>query len=214
VSKNGAAHCSYCGEKLGENALYCQKCLVPIAQTSRRRRPGTASLLLGVSLAFGGPCVWAISTQFRNEFLKDSISPSTVHAASAPAPRAVNQAKALIESCGDPDSDVSTANNDPRPPIPFRVLTYNSQHLQFAFVPGGGAQIGDPPPYQWALSGILDSTTNQRINPQQAAQRMSCAAPLVALAAAGSANDSAQAAEPASSDTDPALTSSSDTDSQ
>ncbi|HVB33626.1 MAG TPA: hypothetical protein VNJ52_04515 [Patescibacteria group bacterium] len=174
--------CSYCGEKVGENALYCPKCLVPISRAARRRHPGTASLLVAVSLVFGGPCVWAISGQFRGELLKASISEATVHAATVPAARAADQAQALIRSCGAPDRDVSTANNDPRPPIPFRVLSYNGQHLQFAFVPGGGAQIGDPPPYRWALSGILDSTTNQRVSLQQATERMSCAAPLTALA--------------------------------
>jgi len=128
-----------------------------------------------------------------------------------PAPRAVDQAKALIQSCGAPDRDMSTANNDPRPPIPFRVLSYNSQHLQFAFVPGGGAQIGDPPPYRWALSGILDLTTNQRISLQAATERMSCAAPLVALA--GAASHSAAVNEPAPSG-EAGLTASSNIDPQ
>lgn len=175
------SHCSYCGGDLSANALYCPKCLVPIAQPARRRHPGTLSLLLGVSLVFGGPCAWVISGQYRNRILKTSLSQTTVHAASIPTPRVVDQAQALIRSCGAPDRDVSTANNDPRPPIPFRMLDYGDPHLQFGFVPGGGAKIGDPPPYSWALSGVLDSATNQRISLQEAAERMSCAASLMAL---------------------------------
>lgn len=191
--------CSYCGSELNANALYCPKCLVPIAQTSRRRRPGTLPLLLGVSLIFGGPCAWVLGGQFRSQFLKASISHSTVHAAAISKPRAVNQAKVLIQSCGTPSRDVSTAYNDPRPPIPFREIDYSSQHLQFAFVPGGGAKIGDPPPYRWALSGVVDSTTNQRISLQEAADRMSCASSLTALADAAHHSSSASASAQASS---------------
>jgi hypothetical protein len=186
--------CAYCGLEVSANALYCPNCLVPIPQPSNHRRPGALSLLLGVSLAFGGPCVWVIGGQLRSQLLVASRQ-SVVHAASVPRPRAVDQAEALIRSCGAPDRDISTANNDPRPPIPFRVLEYNNQHLQFAFVPGGGAKIGDPPPYRWALSGILDSSSNQRVSLQEAAVRMGCIAPLVAVAEA--ARNSSAASDPA-----------------
>jgi hypothetical protein len=180
VGATGKSQCSYCGGDLGPNALYCPKCLVPVAQLAPKRRPSTLSLLLGVSLVFGGPSAWVIGGQYRSQLLNASPAQTVVHAA-APQPP-VDQAEALIRGCGAPDRDVSTANNDPRPPIPFRVLDYGSQHLQFAFIPGGGAKIGDPPPYIWALSGILDSTTNQRISLQEAAGRMSCVAPLEAMA--------------------------------
>jgi hypothetical protein len=194
--------CCYCGSELSANALYCKKCLVPIAQPARHRRPGTLSLILGVSLIFGGPSAWVIAGQFHGQFLRAPLSRTTVHAASILSPVVVDQAVALIRSCGAPDRDVSTANNDPRPPIPFRVLDYNDQHLQFAFVPGGGAKIGDPPPYRWSLSGVLDSTTNQRISIQQAADRMNCAAPLVALAnAAASAAPATDPSPSANSET-------------
>ncbi len=171
------ARCLYCGSDVSENALYCRKCMVPIAPAPRRRRPGTLSLFLGVSLLFGSPCAWVIAGQVRNKIGKAVQARATVHAASLHGVRAVNQAVALIRRCGQPSRDVSTAYNNPRPPIPFRVISYGSQHLEFAFVPGGGAKIGDPPPYVWKLSGILDTTTNQRITPAQAAERMACVAP-------------------------------------
>jgi hypothetical protein len=169
--------CRYCGSELGENALYCSKCLVPIALPQRQRRPSTLSLFLGVSLIFGSPCAWVIAGQIRSHLAKEPVSQTIVHAASLSVTKAVDEAQALINRCGPPDEDISTANNDPRPPIPFRVLDYKTEHLRFAFVPGAGAKIGDPPPYIWALSGILDTTENQRITPAEAAQRMSCVAP-------------------------------------
>lgn len=206
VSKSSKKRsCSYCGLELSANALYCPKCLVPNAPPSPRRRPGTLPLLLGVSLIFGSPCAWVISGQVRSRILQASLSQTVVHAASVPAPRAVDQAAALIQACGTPSRDISTAYNNPRPPIPFRVLDYNGSHLQFAFVPGGGAKIGDPPPYQWRLSGVLDSTTNQRVSLQEAANRMSCAAPLETLsdahAGAASANNSSNSASLADPET-------------
>ena len=198
--------CSYCDSELGSNALYCQKCLVPIALPPRRRRPGTLSLFLGVSLIFGSPCAWVIAGQIRSHLAKEPISQTAVvHAASLHASKAVDQAQALIQRCGPPDKDMSTANNDPRPPIPFRVLDYTNEHLRFAFVPGGGAKIGDPPPYIWTLSGILDTSTNQRITLAQAAEVMSCAAtPDTSTAAAPDssfANTSSASAAPASAPT-------------
>ena len=196
--------CSYCGSELGPNALYCPKCLVPVALPRQRRRPGTLSLFLGVSLLFGSPCVWVIAKQFRSQWAKASVSAPIVHAASLPAASApaVDQAAALIRRCGPPNQDISTANNDPRPPIPFRILDYRNAHLKFAFVPGDGARIGDPPPYIWALSGILDTTTNQRITPAQASQRMSCVAPS-STSTADAAPDSSTADSSSVSDDPP-----------
>lgn len=172
---NAMTQCLYCNGEIGPNALYCPNCLVPIAQPPRRRRPGTLSLCLGVSLLFGSPCAWVIAGQYRNQIGKAVRSAAVVHAASIHTVKAVNQAESLLRQCGPPDNDVSTAYNDPRPPIPFRVISYDSEHLKFAFVPGGGAKIGDPPPYVWTLSGILDTTTNQRIPLAQAAARLGCA---------------------------------------
>lgn len=198
--------CHYCDSELGANDLYCQKCLVPVALPPRRRRPGTLSLFLGVSLIFGSPCAWVIAGQIRSDLAKEPPAQTIVHAASVPATRAVNQAQALISRCGPPDQDISTANNDPRPPIPFRVLDYKSAHLRFAFVPGAGAKIGDPPPYIWALSGILDTTTNKRITRAQAAQRMACVAPGGSATADAAPNPSADGSS-ASPSTDPPPTS-------
>jgi predicted nucleic acid-binding Zn ribbon protein len=187
-------HCLYCGGELSEDALFCPRCLVPITPRKRRWRPDTSALVLGVFLAIGIPCAWVISgSRQQSKLVRAPTMLATVHAAAPPNLPARDEAQELIQSCGLPSRDFSTANNDPRPPIPFRVLDYRSQHLQFAFIPGGGAQIGDPPPYHWALSGILDTTTNQRITSEQAAERMSCMNGS-AEAAASSANLASRAA--------------------
>ncbi len=196
--------CRFCDSELGENSLYCSKCLVPIALPQRQRRPSTLSLFLGVSLIFGSPCAWVIAGQIRSHLAKEPVSQTIVHAASLSATKAVDEAQALINRCGPPDQDISTANNDPRPPIPFRVLDYKSEHLRFAFVPGAGAKIGDPPPYIWALSGILDTTTNQRITPAQASQRMSCVAPSSTTTADAAPDPSATSTSSTASDPTPA----------
>jgi hypothetical protein len=198
--------CRFCDSELGENALYCSKCLVPVALPQRQRRPSTLSLFLGVSLIFGSPCAWVIAGQIRSHLAKEPVSQTIVHAESLSATKAVDEAQALISRCGPPDQDISTANNDPRPPIPFRVLDYKNEHLRFAFVPGAGAKIGDPPPYIWALSGILDTTTNQRITPAQAAQRMSCVEPSSTSTADAAPSSSATSTSSPASDPAPATT--------
>ena len=88
--------CRYCGSELGENALYCSKCLVPIALPQRQRRPSTLSLFLGVSLIFGSPCAWVIAGQIRSHLAKEPVSQTIVHAASLSATKAVDEAQALI----------------------------------------------------------------------------------------------------------------------
>lgn len=195
------ARCLFCGGELGENALYCPQCLVPITPPQRRRQPGTFVLILGVFLATAIPCFWILAGQMKKSALL------ALHAAEpATAPLAPDEAQALIERCGVPDRDVNSADSDPPPPIPFRVLEYQSSHLQFTFVPGGGAKMGDPPPYRWALSGILDTNTNESLPADLAAQRMSCLGPPGALglppsataagAAPGSGDDSSPPANP------------------
>lgn len=75
-----------------------------------------------------------------------------------------NDAELLIARCGSPSQDESTEFDDPRPPIPSRLITYRSAALRFAYVPGGGAKVGDPPPYQWKLVGIVDLKTGKAVN--------------------------------------------------
>lgn len=167
--------CQYCGADLSENAIYCKHCLVPVVRPTPKRRPSNFTLCLSVAMIFGLPCVWAITGQVK----ANALATTTVQAAAKPAVPVSDPVQMLISSCGKPDQDMSTADNDPPPPIPFRVLTYAAAHLQFDFVPGPGSQMGDPSPHQWLLSGILDTSTNQQIGLADAAQRMSCVDPSI-----------------------------------
>lgn len=168
--------CQYCGSTLSDHALYCPHCLVPIIHPAPPRRPSNLTLCLSVALAFGLPCLWAIHGEGRSA----AMAPRTVQAAANPAAATADAAQVLIARCGEPDQDISSADTDPPPPIPFRVLSYSRAQLQFDFVPGGNVHIGDPPPYRWALSGIIDAKTQQRVSPKAAAQRMDCFDPSLA----------------------------------
>lgn len=92
-------------------------------------------------------------------------SNSTSTATDSTSQRApTNDADSLISRCGKPDVDDSTDYDNPRPPIPSRMLTYSKAHMMFAYVPGGDAKIGDPPPYQWKAFGVIDTRTKQAID--------------------------------------------------
>jgi hypothetical protein len=90
---------------------------------------------------------------------------------------AVNDAELLIARCGHPTSDDSTATDNPRPPIPTRIIEYKKQKLRFLFIPGGTS--GDPPPYNWRLVGSTDMTAADPskarvVSPSELARRMPC----------------------------------------
>src|SRR5262249_46741156 len=45
-----------------------------------------------------------------------------------------DDAERLISICGSPDVDDSTAYDNPRPPIPTRLMTYKKAHLKFVYI--------------------------------------------------------------------------------
>ncbi len=73
-----------------------------------------------------------------------------------------NDAELLVYRCGTPDEILDSSNDDPRPPIPARILTYRKAHLKFAYVPD--AAMGTPPPYHWKLFGVIDTRTNKAVS--------------------------------------------------
>lgn len=92
--------------------------------------------------------------------------------------RVRNDAERLIARCGHPTKDDSTEHDNPRPPIPSRVIEYAKQRLRFMFIPGDG-RVGDPPPYKWKLIGITDMSAKDPskarvVAPSEAASRMPC----------------------------------------
>ena len=81
----------------------------------------------------------------------------------APAP-SLDDAGRLIAACGKPDEEIDTSRDNPPPPIPSRMITYRKARLMFAYIPGGGAKLGDPPPYRWKYLGPKDTTTNKVVS--------------------------------------------------
>ncbi len=122
---------------------------------------GVVGLL--VALVVIGAIVGA-SDKKKGEATASSGQPSSdsTHADSGTGP-ATNDAELLIQRCGTPDSDTSTENDNPRPLVPTRLITYKRARLMFAYAPGGGAKAGSPPPYKWELIGIKDTKTDKAI---------------------------------------------------
>jgi hypothetical protein len=91
----------------------------------------------------------------------------------------MNDAELLLAHCGQPSSDDSAENDDPRPPIPSRIIEYKEKRLRFMFVPSGVAKLGDPPPYKWELIGItdmsaVDPSKARVVTRSEADKRMPC----------------------------------------
>ncbi|GEM_PF-3475848 len=89
-----------------------------------------------------------------------------------------DDAELLLTRCGAPPKDDSSEHDDPRPPIPSRVVEYQRYKLRFIFIPGAG-RLGDPPPYKWRLVGITDmkaadASKARVVSPTEAANRMHC----------------------------------------
>lgn len=72
-----------------------------------------------------------------------------------------NDADLAVYRCGQPDAVLDTSYDDPRPPIPSRLVTYRKARLKFAYVPTD--PIGNPPPYHWKMMGVIDTRTNRAI---------------------------------------------------
>jgi hypothetical protein len=97
--------------------------------------------------------------------------------ATAPTTAAGFTADLLIARCGHPSLDDSTAYDTPRPPIVSRIIEYKAKKLRFLFIQQGA--VGDPPPYQWKLMGVVDMTARDKskarvVSAEEAAARMPC----------------------------------------
>lgn len=161
-----------CGQQIASNAQSCPHC------GHRFTRPFTKF----VAFCFAAVIVIAIIGAAIGGNSGSNAAPVPAHTDSlgrAVPASITNDADLLIYRCGKPDKDDSTAYDNPRPPIPTRLITYNKAHLMFAYYPGGGAKVGDPPPYSWKLLGIKDTRTNKAITAEQLkatlSRRLPCA---------------------------------------
>jgi hypothetical protein len=144
-----------CSNQVAIHAKSCPKC-------DHRLKGGFVKFLMIVVVLFGGLLV-----------IGQISGPSK---ASSPAG---NDADLLIARCGTPSGDGSSEYDNPRPPIPSRVIEYHSHKLRFTFLPGGHIKLGDPPPYQWKLIGITDMTVADpsqatAVPVSEALERMPC----------------------------------------
>jgi hypothetical protein len=86
-----------------------------------------------------------------------------------------DDAAAWLSRCDPPESDTTTAYDNPRPPIVTRSLSYSSKGVRILLVPKD-VSMGTPPPYSaWKLMGVTDPSNNQPIEPSEALRRMGSA---------------------------------------
>jgi hypothetical protein len=92
---------------------------------------------------------------------------------------ATDQAELILSRCGKPTRDASTAHEQPRPPVPSRVIEYADQKLRFLLAPAEGIKLDDPPPYPWQLIGVMDMESpdekGRAVELPEAKARMPCA---------------------------------------
>ena len=92
---------------------------------------------------------------------------------------ATDQAELILSRCGKPSRDESTAYEQPRPPVPSRVIEYADQKLRFLLAPAEGVNLDGPPPYPWQLIGVTDvkgpDEKGRAVELPEAKERMPCA---------------------------------------
>lgn len=77
----------------------------------------------------------------------------------------------IVAAYGTPDRDDSTDNDNPRPPIPTRIIEYWSENVRIIFYPD--VIFGDPPPYsRWKVIGYIDIATNTKMSATDATSRL------------------------------------------
>jgi hypothetical protein len=170
--------CKECDQQISDDAKTCPHC-------GKKIRSGAGRGCLVAILALGVIFVLFITIPFMSHNSENTtVRPGPTVSAVPPVRRkaklvASNDAEQLIARCGQPSSDDSTANDNPRPPIPSRIIEYEDQKLRFLFMPGGSSKVGDAPPYKWKLVGTTDMTAAdpsqaQVVSPSEVARRMPC----------------------------------------
>jgi len=151
-------YCPACAKMNPDNSTFCNTCgsVLSTGQKPSVRvvdgRPKYTFLKILV-VGIGALMLYGMISSM------DSPSPNIAPA----SPSVSNDAELLLSRCGPADRDSSTENDDPRPPIPTRFIEYKKAHLKFAYVPGAGSKVGDPPPFRWKFFGIIDTRTGKAI---------------------------------------------------
>ena len=158
--------CNECGNAVSSSARVCPHC-------GKKLRMGAFGSVLVVVFFLG---VVVVVIGVFSQVSEDTARRPSATAQTAPT---MDAADSLIAKCGKPSLDDSTANDNPRPPIPTRMIENRAKKLRFMFIPGDGATIGSPPPYHWQLAGITDMTARDPskarvVSHDEAAARMPC----------------------------------------
>lgn len=78
----------------------------------------------------------------------------------------------LLERCGPPTSDTSSAYENPRPLIVTRMVTWADQNVRAIYVPQD-AVAGQAPSYAgWKLIGLTDPAREVKLTAAEAAYRL------------------------------------------
>jgi len=179
---NQAKSCPHCGHPLKASGREPSTPVQSQGGTPERHGRRNGWVIAGVLVA-----LVLIASQLGNKQSNTTRPEATASTATSVtdslgrpvAPDVTDDASLLLSRCGRPSKDDSTAYDNPRPPIPSRIIEYARQKLRFAFVPGSGAKLGDPPPYQWKFIGVMDMTARDpskaRVVPvDEAVARMPC----------------------------------------
>jgi TM2 domain-containing membrane protein YozV len=119
---------------------------------------GTGVLILIIAVNMLSPS----PVRYDSQSLSPPVAPTTV-------PRSVS---IVLDRYGQPDTDVSTENDSPRPLIVTRILTYRTERTRLVFVPDI-PNSKTPPPYQfWLLVGASDPVADEKLSFEEAARRL------------------------------------------
>jgi hypothetical protein len=162
------AFCPNCGAQVGGAGAFCASCGKPLSTVSSSTMPYPTNSKRPRSKRNLAIAIGAI-------FLLLIGMKSCGDSSEQPDVAVPDDAATLISKCGSPNVDDSTANDNPRPPLPVRMLEYKSENIRFSFIPGGNVKLGTPPPYRWKFLAVQDTETNQPIDIQIASKRMPCA---------------------------------------
>jgi hypothetical protein len=177
--------CSACGKPLGADVRFCPSCgQAVIASNSTANTTPSRSQPSGMSFELKVALLGVIAIIFAAIVLSSSPNGHSGSNSEAVGNRqtqesSLTEADQLIENCGKPLKDDSTAYDSPRPPIVTRFVDYkvNGIRLKFIYVPGNG-HVGDPPPYDWKLQMVANAKTNKLYDRDQMSKLMGCTASL------------------------------------
>src|SRR5271156_3725674 len=109
-----------CGNDVARNAKFCPKC-------GNRFTSGFVKFVAwSLGIFIGLPLLMMIVMGQSSTPTTVASNPVVTDSKGRAVPAGVsNDADLLVARCGRPTSDDSTANDDPRPPIPSRIVEYH-----------------------------------------------------------------------------------------